>query len=428
MDAIQVIQWLAAGLAVLKSAAEFFLDRLNADYVRERAGKMPPVFEGMIDEETYNRSVDYTLAKNRLGQFSNPCGLIILLAALFSGFLPWSYDVFLDFAGESAWAKAAWIIGIIFLFSATEWPWEWYRQFRLEERFGFNKTTLRLWIVDRIKGAVLAVLLGVPMLALLLWLVEAVGSHWWFYGWGTAISFQIAMMFVVPKWILPWFNRFETLAEGELRERLLRLGKAANFSASTIQVMDGSKRSAHSNAFFAGFGRSRKIVLFDTLLQQLSAAELEAVLAHEIGHYKKKHVWKLLAWSCFALLVGFWMLAQLMNFPPFLAAFGFAEGRLAPAFLLFGLLSGLISFWITPLSSAWSRKFEYEADAFASQTIDSENASSGAGAATLINALRKLAEKNLSNLTPHPLYSRFYYSHPTLIEREQALQKAIPKS
>ena len=153
MDAIQVIQWLVAGLVVLKSASEFFLDRLNAVYVRERAGKMPPVFQGMIDEEIYARSVDYTLAKNRLDQFSNPCGLIILLSALFSGFLPWSYDVFLDFSGESAWAKAAWIIGIIFLFSAKEWPWEWYRQFRLEERFGFNKTTLRLWILDRIKGA-----------------------------------------------------------------------------------------------------------------------------------------------------------------------------------------------------------------------------------------------------------------------------------
>ena len=212
------------------------------------------------------------------------------------------------------------------------------------------------------------------------------------------------MMFVVPKWILPWFNRFKPLAEDELRERLLRLGKATGFSASTIQLMDGSRRSAHFNAFFAGFGRFRKIVLFDTLVQQLSAAELEAVLAHEIGHYKKKHVWKLLVWSCFALFVGFWMLAQLMNFPPFYAAFGFAEDSLALAFLLFGLLSGLVSFWITPLSSAWSRKFEYQADAFAAQTIDSENASSGAGAATLISTLRKLAEKNLSNLTSHPLY------------------------
>lgn len=423
-----MIQWLAAGLVILKSAAEFFLNRLNADYVRERAGKMPPVFEGMIDEEIYARSVDYTLAKNRLDQFSNPCSLIILLAVLFLGFLPWSFGVFSTFAGESAWANAAWIIGIVFLFSTTEWPSEWYRQFRLEERFGFNKTTLRLWIVDRIKGAALAVLLGVPILALLLWLVEAVGIHWWLYGWGTAISFQIAMMFVVPKWILPWFNRCESLAEGELRERLLRLGKAANFSATTIQVMDGSKRSAHSNAFFVGFGRFRKIVLFDTLVQQLSAAELEAVLAHEIGHYKKKHVWKLLAWSCFALLIGFWMLAQLMNFPPFLDAFGFAKGSLAPAFLLFGLLIGSVSFWITPLSSAWSRKFEYEADAFAAQTIDSENASSRSGSATLISALRKLAEKNLSNFTPHPFYSWFYYSHPTFLEREQALHKAIPKS
>ena len=224
------------------------------------------------------------------------------------------------------------------------------------------------------------------------------------------------MMIVAPMWILPLFNKLEPLEEGDLKTRLLKLGEATGFSASTILVMDGSKRSSHSNAFFTGFGRFRKIVLFDTLIEQLSIEELEAVLAHEIGHFKKKHVLKLLAWSCLSLLLSFWVLSILIQYQPFFSAFGFSSSENAGvAFLLFGLLSGAITFWTTPLSSAWSRKFEYEADAFAAEAVG--------GGSPLVSSLKKLSEKNLSNLTPHPVYSFFYYSHPTLLERSQALEK-----
>ncbi|MCS1407571.1 MAG: Protease HtpX [Verrucomicrobia subdivision 3 bacterium] len=401
-------------LVVLKSLGEFFLDRLNAGYVRERSGKIPDVFQGMMTEEIYAKSVAYTLAKNRLSQCSNPYDLAVLLAVLFAGFLPWSYGAFVAVAGESVWAAATHIIGVSLVLSVLGLPWEWHEQFRLEERFGFNKTSLGLWILDRVKGAALALLIGVPVIALLLKLVMIGGSWWWICGWVTVIGFQVVMMIATPMWILPLFNKFEPLADGELRDRLLKLGEATGFSTATIQVMDGSKRSAHANAFFTGFGQFRKIVLFDTLIDQLSVDELEAVLAHEIGHYKKRHVLKMLVWSGAALLVSFWVLAQLIRYPPFFAAFGFAEGSLGPAFLLFGLLSGAVTFWATPISSAWSRKFEYEADAFAAQAVG--------GADALVGALRKLSEKNLSNLTPHPLYSCFYYSHPTLLERERALR------
>ena len=230
------------------------------------------------------------------------------------------------------------------------------------------------------------------------------------------------MMLIAPALILPLFNKFTPLPEGSLRERLFALAKKTGFPTRSIDVMDGSKRSRHSNAFFTGFGRFRKIVLFDTLVAQLNETELEAVLAHEIGHYKKRHIMKLLAVSIFGMLAAFAAIAWLARQDWFYRAFefeppsGFGASSIVPAFLLFGLLSGTLSFWLTPIMSSWSRRFEYEADAFARDTMTESG--------SLIGALRKLNEKNLSNLTPHPLYSGFHYSHPTLLERERALLAA----
>jgi STE24 endopeptidase len=221
------------------------------------------------------------------------------------------------------------------------------------------------------------------------------------------------MLVLAPILILPLFNKFTPLPEGNLRERLLNLGRRTAFGAKSIEVMDGSKRSRHSNAFFTGFGRFRKIVLFDTLVQQLSEPELEAVLAHEIGHFKKKHIPKMLVFSALSSLVGFYFIALLAKQEWFYRAFEFEPGNVAPALLLFGLLSGVVTFWFSPLAHWWSRRYEYQADAFAAEVMNE--------AQSLIGALRKLNEKNLSNLTPHPFYSSFYYSHPTLLERERAL-------
>jgi STE24 endopeptidase len=221
------------------------------------------------------------------------------------------------------------------------------------------------------------------------------------------------MAVLAPVIILPLFNKFSPLPEGTLRERLLRLAGRTEFRAKSIQVMDGSKRSRHSNAFFTGFGRFRKIVLFDTLVQQLGEQELEAVLAHEIGHYKKRHLPKMLVASGLGSLAGFYLLSILAAQPWFYRSFGFGPGNIAPALLLFGLLAGLVTFWLSPLAHWWSRRYEYQADAFAARVMNE--------AGSLIGALRKLNEKNLGNLTPHPLYSGFYYSHPTLLEREEAL-------
>ena len=294
-------------------------------------------------------------------------------------------------------------------------PADWFEQFRLEQKFGFNTTTPKTWWLDRFKGLLLALGLGFPLLVLVLRFVELTGDRWWLWAWGAVLAFQLIMVVLAPVLILPLFNKFAPLPDGSLRERLLKLAERTDFGAQSIQVMDGSKRSRHSNAFFTGFGRFRKIVLFDTLVAQLTEPELEAVLAHEIGHYKKKHIPKLLAWFGLSSLAGLFAVSVLARQDWFYRAFGFEPGNIAPALLLFGLLAGIFTFWLSPLLHAWSRRYEYEADAFAAQVMKE--------ARPLIGALRKLTEKNLSNLTPHPIYSAFYYSHPTLLERERAVAK-----
>jgi STE24 endopeptidase len=285
----------------------------------------------------------------------------------------------------------------------------------LEAKFGFNKSTPGLWVSDKIKGFALMLVIGFPLLWALLSLVGWVGQMWWLWGFGLIFCFQLLMLILYPKLILPLFNKLTPLPEGELRTRLLALGDRTGFRAAAIQVMDGSKRSGHSNAFFTGFGRFRRIVLFDTLIAQLSAEELEAVLAHEIGHYRRGHIPKMIALSAGSMFVAFAMIAWLARSPWFNLTFGFPAGELAPAFLLFGLLSGLVTFWFSPLMNLLSRKHEYEADAFARDAMGKVE--------PMIGALRKLAQKNLTNLTPHPWFSAFYYSHPTLVERERALQQ-----
>jgi STE24 endopeptidase len=254
-------------------------------------------------------------------------------------------------------------------------------------------------------------------------LIEWTGPNWWIWAAAVVIAFQLLLLLIAPAVIMPLFNKFTPLPEGStLRERLFALARRTDFPTRSIEVMDGSKRSRHSNAFFTGFGRFRKIVLFDTLVAQLAEPELESVLAHEIGHYKNHHVVKLLGVSIFGVFLGFAAVAWLARQQWFYRAFGFdyhpgfVAANVVPAMLLFALLAGTISFWVSPLVHIWSRRFEYEADAFARATMGD--------AQPLVQALRKLTEKNLSNLTPHPLYSGFYYSHPALLEREHALQSA----
>jgi STE24 endopeptidase len=424
MDLVKLLPWLAGGLILARWLGEAWLDGLNRRWVLAHADAVPEAFQATVDEATYARSVQYTLARSRFARFDDTWGTLILLGFLFSGLLPWGHRFFQTWLGESTWSMAGFLFAVGVALSLPDLPVEWYGQFRLEERFGFNTSTQGTWWLDRLKGLLLATVLGYPLLVIVLGLVQWTGAVWWLWGWGVLLGFQLLLAVLAPVVILPLFNKLTPLPEGPLRERLLALASRTGFQAKAIEIMDGSKRSRHSNAFFTGFGRFRKIVLFDTLVEQLEEPELEAVLAHEIGHFQRRHVPKRLLASAVGSFAGFWVLATLAGQEGFVRAFGFvpsgiAPGSLAPALLLFGLLSGAVTFWFSPLSHAWSRRHEYEADAFAAATMGEPE--------PLIGALRKLNEKNLGNLTPHPLFSAFHHSHPTLLERERALQpRSLP--
>lgn len=394
-------------------AAQLGLNALNASAVRRGSREPPPAVAAVMDGPTYARAVAYTRAKLRLGSIEEVGEAAVLAAVIFSGALPGLYALFHEWMPQAAWSGACYLLATGALLSVPSLPFDWWSQFHLEARFGFNQGGFRLWLVDKAKGLVLMLGIGFPVLWGLLGLVRRTGGTWWLWGFALLFGFQLVMMVLYPKLILPWFNKLTPLADGDLRTQLLALADRTGFRARTIQIMDGSKRSAHSNAFFTGFGRFRRIVLYDTLVAQLTPGELAAVLAHEIGHYKRGHVPQMLALAAGLQFGGFALVAWLARSAWFNAAFGFPAGDLAPTFLLFGLLGGLVMFWFSPLLNLVSRRHEYEADAFARQAVGK--------AAPVVNALRKLAQKNLSNLTPHPLYSGFYYSHPTVAEREQAL-------
>ena len=407
---------IALSLIIIRFVFEFWLDHLNTTHVRKNAKSVPEPFKKVMDDKTYQKSVNYTLAKAKHGTILDIYSTIILITILFSGVLAETFTLIADFIGgrEFAIAVAIWLI--IWMLQTLSMPFSWYAQFRIEEKFGFNNSTQSTWWADQAKGLILSFIIGVPLLWLVLLTQKAGGEFWWIWVWAIIVVFQLLMSIVTPILILPLFNKFSPLPDGDLKSRLNKLAKRTGFINAGIQVMDGSKRSNHSNAFFTGLGKGRKIALFDTLINQLEEEELEAVLAHEIGHYKLKHVPKMIIWSFCLTLAGLYLLDLIAKQAGFVEAFGFSsEGYgFGPPFILFILLSSNITFWLTPLSSYWSRKFEYQADKFAATVIGSN--------LPMVTALRKLNEKNLSNLTPHPLYSGFHYDHPSLIERESALQ------
>lgn len=412
------MSWLPEAVLLLVAArlvAQLALEALNRAEARLHAGVLPGGLAGIMDEATYAKASDYTLAKSRFTAFELVCDAVVLVAAVFSGLLPWLWARIDALAPGAAWSGALFLVVAGILLSLPGLPLGWWAQFRLEQRFGFNQSTVGLWVSDQLKGAAVGVALGFPLAWALLALVGWVGAAWWIWGFALLFGFQLLMLVLYPKLILPLFNKLTPLPEGEARERLLALADRTGFQARTIEVMDGSKRSAHSNAFFTGFGRFRRIVLFDTLVAQMPQAELEAVLAHEIGHYRRGHIPQRLVTSALLQAGGFAVIAWLAQSAWFNPAFGLPAGATAPAFLLFGLLGGLVTFWFTPIGNWISRRHEYEADAFARDALGGPDA--------MVSALHRLAQKNLTNLTPHPLYSAVYYSHPTIVERERALRR-----
>tara|TARA_B100000959_G_scaffold286412_1_gene364930 strand:+ start:636 stop:1886 length:1251 start_codon:yes stop_codon:yes gene_type:complete len=406
-------------LLAVKLIVELLLARLNRNSVEASRDNPPEVAKVILDRETFRKSIDYNLTKSRFGSTEDVFdAVIVVLVVCFA--LPWLHGVMTSALGVGAWGQGLVVTAILLVLQLPGLPFEWHNQFHIEERFGFNKATPSLWASDKVKGVVVGFVLGYPLVSTLLWFAERFPENWWIWGFVVFFGFQLLLMVLWPMIILPLFNKLEPLPEGELRDRLMALAERAGFQAKTIQVIDGSKRSGHSNAFFTGFGKFRRIVLFDTLIEQLEPEELEAVLAHEIGHYKRGHIPKSLLVSAAFGLGSFWCLDLLAKSSWFYVDFGFLDWQFAkgmgPAFLLFALGAGAFTFWITPLRNLWSRKNEFEADAFARETMGGPDA--------LISALRSLHKENLGNLSPHPAFSGFYYSHPVLPEREAALRSA----
>jgi STE24 endopeptidase len=412
-------------LFAIQFAVEFGLNELNLRHVAASVARnaIPELFRGKIDSQNYQRSIEYTLTKGLFQRWSEVYGSAILLIVLFSGLLGhvgrWSAELGSSLSLPSYGQGIIFCVAVGLLFTLTALPTELYSTFVIEAKFGFNKITLGLYLSDKLKGLILSTLLGIPFLFVVLWLMDIMGWSWWLWAFAFISAFQLLLIVIFPTFIAPWFNKFEPLREGELRERILALAEQIGFKTSGIYSMDGSKRSAHSNAYFTGIGKAKRIVLFDTLIDQMTTAQGLAVLAHEMGHYKMKHIRRMLMVQTVFLFGGLYILSLLVAFPPFFSAFGLAPSNHG-ALVLFTLVSGPFTFWLAPLMNRLSRKHEYEADRFAAITLHDGK--------PMEEALVNLTVKNLSNLTPHPWYSAYHYSHPTAVERIIAIRRVVETS
>jgi STE24 endopeptidase len=408
--------WLFLAALAAATLARLWLAARQMRHVRAHRDAVPATFAEAIPLAAHQKAADYTVAKARLGMIDVLLGATVLLALTFGGVIQRLSDLWAGVlaAGSIAHGTAL-ILSVIFLQSLIELPLAVYRTFVVEQRFGFNRMTARLFVTDLAKHALLGLALGVPLLLAVLWLMERMGPWWWLYVWIVWTAFSLVLMMLYPAYILPLFNKFTPLAEGELAERVARLLARTGFRSRGLYVMDGSKRSSHGNAFFAGLGAGKRIVLFDTLVSRLAPPEVEAVLAHELGHYKLHHIAKALVLSAAVSFAGLWLLGQLIDRPWFYEGLGVATPGTAAALLLFMLVVPEFMFFLHPLTSRYSRKREFEADAYAMQH---------ARAADLVEALVKLYKDNAATLTPDPLHSAFYDSHPPAATRIARLRTA----
>jgi STE24 endopeptidase len=404
----------------LEFIVEYVLNELNLRHVQAcwAEGKVPDFIRGKISTDDYGKSIEYTLVKGRFQRWANVYERSIVLLVLLSGLLAYldrisaniTQAYFLGPYGKGI----LFCLGVGFIFAIAALPTEIYSTFGIEAKFGFNKTTFALYLADKAKGLVLGLVIGVPFLFVVLWLMDAVGAYWWILAFGFIAVFELLMIVIFPTFIAPWFNKFEPLKEGEFRDRILALAEQVGFKTSGIYSMDGSKRSAHSNAYFTGIGKAKRIVLFDTLIEQMTIDQGLAVLAHEMGHYKMKHIRRMLIIQFMLLFAGLYVLSLLLQYPPFFSAFGLTPSNHS-ALVLFALISGPCTFYLAPWMNRLSRKHEYEADRFAATTLHKGK--------PMEEALINLTVKNLSNPTPHPWYSAYHYSHPTVAERIAAIRQ-----
>ncbi|MBN2510298.1 MAG: M48 family metallopeptidase [Spirochaetales bacterium] len=396
---------------ILLLMAMWFTDNgltfLNIQYLKKK--KLPHAIGTLYTREELSKAKNYSVEKGIISIIRTTIVVVTIVVIIKSGFLGSVQQFLSGLSGFTDLQRILYVFLIGVVFSVLDTGFDLYMSFSVEKRYGFSTITPITWIKDKVLSIILSLLISAVLLFVLFRFLSAADEAWWLYSFAAVTVFQALVLFVYPVWIAPLFNKFSRLEEGELRQRLAALADTATFPISDIYVMDASKRSTHSNAYFAGFGRNKRIVLFDTLVHQLSTEEIEAVVAHEIGHAKKKHVWIMSIASMILLLFVLKAADVLLHYAPLYRAFSFDSPDYAGLIVLLLFFSAPLFFFLTPLFSVFSRRFEYQADAFAYKTT---------GTVThLKSALSKLAVKNLSNLMPHPWYSFFHYTHPTLLER-----------
>ena len=407
--------WMTAVFALLLVASvllKLWLTTRQIRHVAQHRNNVPAAFAPQISLQAHRKAADYTVAQGRLSLLELAFGTAVLVGWTLLGGLSWLNQALLQWLAPGVLQQVVVLACFMVVGSLLDLPFTLYRTFVLEQRFGFNKTTPSLWLQDLVKSTVVGAVIGLPIAALVLWMMGATGAYWWVWTWGVWMGFNLLAMLIYPTWIAPLFNKFKPLDDAALKDRVTALMARCGFSSKGFYVMDGSKRSAHANAYFTGFGASKRVVFYDTLLAQLSPAEVDAVLAHELGHFKHKHIVKRIA-SLFGMsLLGFALLGWLSQQTWFYTGLGVApslsHANDALALLLFIMVLPLPGAFTGPLFSQLSRKHEFEADAYA---VTNTNG------ADLSSALLKLYKDNASTLTPDPLYVKFYYSHPPATER-----------
>jgi STE24 endopeptidase len=408
---------LALGLAFAAALCAGFAVRIwlatrQARHVALHRGAVPAVFAATVPLSAHQKAADYTLAKTRLGMVHAGIDAVVLVGWTLFGGLALLNRALSDLIGQGMLQQLALLTAFALISGLLDLPLSLYQTFVLEHRFGFNKTTPWLWLADLLRSAALGAAIGLPIAALILWLMGAMGDSWWFWAWLTWMALNLLLLLVYPTFIAPLFNKFKPLEDEALKTRVTALMDRCGFSAKGLFVMDGSRRSAHANAYFTGFGAAKRVVFYDTLLNRLSPPEVDAVLAHELGHFKRRHVVKRVALSFGASFLGFALLGWLAAQPWFYTGLGVApnlDGRNdALALLLFLLALPVFLFFVSPVMAQLSRRQEFEADAYAVAQTDARD---------LKSALLKLYEDNASTLTPDPVYVKFHYSHPPASER-----------